>query len=92
MYELVNDEMRDVFKFPYKYGPTDFVVDGEDVYVLSCLWARLDHFKSDGSYIETIWKFDSLSPESCLTRTSQEGFIVTDRRNNAAYFLSRDWD
>ena len=92
LYELADDEMRDVFKFPYKYGPTDFIVDGEDVYVLSCLWAQLDHFKTDGSYIETIWKFDSLSPESCLARTSQGGFIVTDRMNNVAYFISYDSD
>lgn len=90
LYELVNDELRDICKFPYKYGPTDFIVDGDDVYVLSCVWARLDHFKTDGSYIETIWEFDSLSPESCLVHTSQEGFIVTDKQNNVAYFLSRD--
>lgn len=90
LYELVNDELHDIFKFPYKYGPTDFIVDGDDVYVLSCVWAQLDHFKSDGSYIETIWEFDSLSPESCLAHTSQEGFIVTDRQNNVVYFLSRD--
>lgn len=92
LYELVEDELRDIYKFPYKYGPTDFVVDGDDVYVLSCVWARLDHFKLDGSYIETIWKFDRLSPESCLARTPQEGFIVTDRQNNVAYFLNHDGD
>ncbi len=92
LYELVDDELRDVFKFPYKYGPTDFIVDGEDVYVLSCVWAQLDHFKTDGSYIGTIWEFDSLSPESCLARTLQGGFIVTDKMNNAAYFISLDSD
>lgn len=92
LYELVEDELRDVFKFPYKYGPTDFIVDGDDVYVLSCVKAQLDHFKTDGSYIETIWKFDELYPESCLARTSQGGFVVTDRMNNAAYFISRDSD
>lgn len=92
LYEFVNDELRDVFKFPYKYGPTDFIINGDDVYVLSCVWARLDHFKTDGSYIETIWKFDSLSPESCLACTPQEGFIVTDRMNNVAYFLNHDCD
>lgn len=92
LYELVNDELRVIYKFPYKYGPTDFIVDGDDVYVLSCVWAQLDHFKTDGSYIETIWEFDRLSPESCLVRTSQGGFIVTDRQNNVAYFLSRDSD
>lgn len=90
LYELMNDELRDLCKFPYKYGPTDFIVDGDDVYVLSCVWAQLDHFKTDGSYIETIWKFDSLSPESCLVRTSQGGFIVTDKQNKAAYFIGRD--
>lgn len=92
LYEFVNDELRDIFKFPYKYGPTDFIVDGDDVYVLSCVWAQLDHFKTDGSYVETIWEFDILSPESCLVRTPQEGFIVTDRQNNVAYFLNRDGD
>lgn len=92
LYELVNDELHDIFKFPYKYGPTDFIVDGEDVYVLSCLWAHLDHFKTDGSYVETIWQFDALSPESCLARTSEGGFVVTDRYNNVVYFLSYDGD
>lgn len=92
LYELMNDELCDVFKFPYKYGPTDFIVDGDDVYVLSCVWAQLDHFKTDGSYIETIWKFDELYPESCLARTSQGGFIVTDRMKNTAYFISHDSD
>lgn len=90
LYELVDDELRNICKFPYKYGPTDFIVDGDDVYVLSCVWARLDHFKTDGTYIETIWKFDSLYPESCLARTLQEGFVVTDGQNNVAYFISRD--
>ncbi|MBR3861677.1 MAG: hypothetical protein IKM84_07335 [Oscillospiraceae bacterium] len=89
LYELVNGDLRDIFKFPYKYGPTDFIVDGDDVYVLSCVWSQLDHFKTDGSYLETIWRFDSLSPESFLERTPQEGFVVTDGLNNVAYFLSR---
>lgn len=89
LYEFVNNELRDIFKFPYKYGPTDFIVDGDDVYVLSCVWSQLDHFKTDGSYLETIWRFDSLSPESFLVRTPQEGFVVTDGLNNVAYFLSR---
>ncbi|MCM1264282.1 MAG: 6-bladed beta-propeller [Butyrivibrio sp.] len=92
LYELADDGLRNVCKFPYKYGATDFIVDGEDVYVLSCVWAQLDHFKTDGSYIETIWEFDRLYPESCLARTLQGGFIVTDRQNKAAYFISRDRD
>lgn len=90
LYELVNDELCDICKFPYKYGPTDFIVDGDDMYVLSCVWAQLDHFKTDGSYLETIWEFDSLSPESCLVRTAKEGFVVTDGQNNVVYFISRE--
>lgn len=92
LYECVNNKLNEIFKFPYKYGPTDFVVEGNDVYVLSCVWAQLDHFKIDGSYIETIWEFDSLSPESCLAHTLQGGFVVTDRQNGTVYFLNYDGD
>lgn len=92
LYEIVNDELREIYKFPHKYGPTDFIVDGDDVYVLSCVWAQLDHFKTDGSYIETIWEFDELSPQSCLVHIPQGGFVVTDRQNDVAYFLERDSD
>lgn len=88
MYEFADNELHELFKFPYKYGPTDFAVDGDDVYVLSCVWARLDHFKINGSYVETIWEFESLSPESYLARISQGGFVITDGQNNVAYFLS----
>lgn len=90
LYEFERNELRCIFNFPYKYGPTDFIVDGDDVYVLSCVWARLDHFKIDGSYLETIWKFDSLSPESCLACTAQGGFVVTDGQNNVIYYISRE--
>lgn len=74
-------------ELPYKYGPTDFVVEGDDLYVLSCGWARLDHFTTDGVYVETIYKFDELYPESYLTRTSN-GFVVTDRYTGITYILS----
>lgn len=90
LYEYKDNALLVLFEFPYKYGPTDFVVDGEDVYVLSSVWAQLDHFKLDGTYLETIWEFDSLSPESYLTRTPQGGFVITDAQNNAAYFLNNE--
>lgn len=92
LYEIVNDELREIYKFPHKYGPTDFIVDGDDVYVLSCVWAQLDHFKTDGLYIETIWEFDELSPQSCLVHIPQGGFVVTDRQNDVVYFLERESD
>lgn len=92
LYELVNNELCEVFQFPYKYGPTDFIIDGNDLYVLSCVWAQLDHFTMDGSYVETIWEFDSLSPESCLAHTLQGGFVVTDRQNGTVHFLNYDGD
>lgn len=87
--EYVNDEVRDIFEFPSIYGPTDFIIDGDDIYVLSCVWAQLDHFKTDGSYIETIWEFEQLSPESFLESTPQGGFVVTDGQNKVVYFLGR---
>ncbi len=86
--EVSDNEVSDICKFPYKYGPTDFIIDGDDIYVLSCGWAELDHFKIDGSYIETIWKFDLLSPESFLARTPENGFVVTDENNKVVYFIN----
>lgn len=92
LYELVDGGLSAIFQFPYKYGPTDFIVDGDDVYVLSAVWGQLDHFKTNGAYVETIWDFGELSLESCLARTPQGGFVVTDRQNKAAYFLSHGGD
>lgn len=74
-------------KLPFRYGPTDFVVEDGELYVLSCGWARLDHFTTDGTYLETIYQFDELDSESYLTRTS-DGFVVTDRESGTIYFLS----
>lgn len=74
-------------ELPFRYGPTDFMVEGDDLYVLSCGWARLDHFTTDGTYLETIYQFDELDSESYLTRTS-DGFVVTDRESGMIYFLS----
>ena len=75
-------------ELPYKYGPADFIVEGNDLYVLSCAWARLDHFTLDGTYIETLFQFEEmLYPESRLARTAN-GFVVTDRIGEKTYFLS----
>lgn len=77
-------------ELPYKYGPSDFIVEGNDLYVLSCAWARLDHFTLDGTYIETLFQFDDmLYPESRLARTTN-GFVVTDRIGEKIYFLSNE--
>lgn len=92
LFEYTNSNIREICELPYKYAPTDFVIDGDDLYVLSCGWAQLDHFKTDGSYIETIWEFEQLDPESFLERTPQGGFIVTDGQNKTVYFLSRKSD
>lgn len=89
LYGLVNDKVCEICEMPYKYGPTDFVIEGDDLYVLSCGWGELDHFKTDGSYVETIWKFDSLSYVSYLARTEQNGFVVTDGHNGTVYFIGR---
>ena len=92
LFEYTNSDIREICELPYKYTPTDFVIEGDDLYVLSCGWAQLDHFKTDGSYIETIWEFEQLDPESFLDRTPQGGFIVTDGQNKTVYFLSRKSD
>ena len=78
LYEITaHGKLKKVFAFPYKYCPTDFCIDGEDIYVLTCAWARLDHYKLDGTYVETLIEFEELSPESYLVRT-EDGFWVSD--------------
>lgn len=88
----MNDDgtLNKKMELPYKYGPADFIVEGNDLYVLSCAWARLDHFTLDGTYIETLFQFeDMLYPESRLARTAN-GFVVTDRIGEKTYFLSNE--
>ena len=46
-------------------------------YVLPCAWARLDHYKLNGTYVETLIELEELSPESYLVRT-EDGFWVSD--------------
>lgn len=76
-------------ELPYKYGPADFIVDGEDLYILSSAWGRLDHFTTNGEYIDTICRFENgLYPESYISQT-ENGFIVTDTYVGVTYIISK---
>lgn len=87
LYQMDHEGTQQVIAaLPYKYTPTDFVAEGEELYILSCGWARLDRFKTDGTYVETIWKFDRLSPESYLART-EHGFLISDYQNDVLYYV-----
>ena len=93
LYKICDDgSLETLAELPYKYGPADFVVEGSDLYVLSSAWARLDHFQTDGTYIETIYHFDNgLHPESYLEKTNN-GFVITDRYTGSIYILSNEAD
>mgnify|MGYP000063678994 FL=1 len=89
LYEITaHGKLMKVFAFPYKNCPTDFCIDGEDIYVLTCAWARLDHYKLDGTYVETLIEFEELSPESYLVRT-EDGFWVSDATQGTLYHIKR---
>lgn len=89
LYEITaHGKLKKVFAFPYKYCPTDFCIDGKDIYVLTCAWARLDHYKLDGTYVETLIEFEELSPESYLVRT-EDGFWVSDATQGTLYHIKR---
>lgn len=76
-------------ELPYKYGPADFIVDGDDLYILSSAWGRLDHFTTNGEYLETIcWFENGLYPESYLSQT-ENGFVVTDCYVGVTYIISK---
>lgn len=79
-------------ELPYKYGPADFIVEGDDLYVLSSGWSTLDHFKTTGEYVDTIYRFPSkLGVEAYLART-QDGFFVADYQNGTSYMLTHEQD
>lgn len=52
-----DDQLKTKVELPYMYSVSDFVVAGDQLYLLSSLWNRLDRFDLQGNYQETIAQF-----------------------------------
>lgn len=52
-----DDQLKAKVELPYMYSVSDFVVAGDQLYLLSSLWNRLDRFDLQGNYQETIAQF-----------------------------------
>lgn len=82
------DTLESQVELPYMYSIADFVVADDQLYVLSSLWNRLDHFDLQGNYIETIAQF-SFDPDKPVDAKSS---LTYDEASSTFYVAARDND
>lgn len=80
------DTLESQIALPYMYSIADFVVENGQLYVLSYLWNRLDHFDLQGNYIETLAQF-SFEPGKSIDYRS---YLAFDEESSTFYITVDD--
>ena len=78
--------LKSKIKLPYMYSVSDFVVADDQLYLLSSLWNRLDHFDLQGNYIETIAQF----PFEQGKTVGFNSHLAWDAPNNTFYITAEN--
>ena len=80
------DKLESQITLPYMYSIADFVIDDGQLYVLSYLWNRLDHFDLQGNYIETLAQFSFDSGKSI----DYKSYLAFDKESSTFYITADD--